>query len=139
MTIYLDTSLLVAAMAPETGTAAAMAWMTDHAEVSLVISDWVIAEFASAIAVKQRRGDIDADDARAAQAQFAALVSTVFEVVMVTRPHFRAAARIAETSAAGLRAGDALHLAIAADLGLSVATLDRGMARAAAEAGVRIA
>lgn len=139
LTIYLDTSLLVSAMTTEPRSAESTRWLADHEDAGLVISDWVIAEFSSAVAVKQRRGDVGAADGAEARAMFATLVASVFDVVPVTRPQFRSAARLAEAVDTGLRASGALHIAIALDLGLALVTLDRGMARAATLAGVRIA
>ena len=51
-------------------------------------------------------------------------------------PEFRVAARIADQHKLGLRAGDALHLAIAADHGATIATLDKRLADAALALGV---
>ena len=48
----------------------------------------------------------------------------------------RAAARMTDQHALGLRAGDALHLAIAADHGATVQTLDRRIAEAAPTLGI---
>jgi uncharacterized protein len=57
-------------------------------------------------------------------------------VMPVTRAHFLAAARFAEQYALGLRAGDALHVAIAAEQGATICTLDKHLAEAAVTLGV---
>ena len=49
------------------------------------------------------------------------------------------AARFADQYALGLRAGDALHLAICADRGAIICTLDRRLAEAALALGVETA
>lgn len=49
---------------------------------------------------------------------------------------FREAARLADRSESGLRAGDALHLAITAGEGLVLATLDRKLAEAGRMLGI---
>jgi predicted nucleic acid-binding protein len=58
-------------------------------------------------------------------------------VAPVTREHFQVAARFADQSGLGLRAGDALHVAVAAELGATLCTLDKRLAEAAVALGVR--
>jgi predicted nucleic acid-binding protein len=54
----------------------------------------------------------------------------------VTGGQFRAAAKFADQHALGLRAGDALHLAIASEHGAMVHTLDQRLAKAGPALGV---
>jgi predicted nucleic acid-binding protein len=54
----------------------------------------------------------------------------------VTREHFQTAARFADHYELGLRAGDALHVAVAAELGATLRTLDKRLAEAAVALGV---
>jgi predicted nucleic acid-binding protein len=54
----------------------------------------------------------------------------------VTREHFQAAARFADQYGLGLRAGDALHVAVVAELGATLCTLDKRLAEAAVALGV---
>ena len=54
----------------------------------------------------------------------------------MTAGHFRIAARFADQYALALRAGDALHLAIAGDKGASLCTLDRRLAEGGMALGV---
>jgi hypothetical protein len=54
------------------------------------------------------------------------------------RGHFRSAARLVDRHELGLRAGDALPLAIAESRRAAVATLDRGKAAAASALGINI-
>jgi uncharacterized protein len=56
----------------------------------------------------------------------------------VEREDFRVAARLADQSELNLRAGDALHLAICANHGASLCTLDRRLAEAAPRVGVPV-
>ncbi|HEX4111716.1 MAG TPA: hypothetical protein VH020_04205 [Stellaceae bacterium] len=51
--------------------------------------------------------------------------------------HFRTAARFADNYAVALRAGDALHLAIRADHGITLCTRDRPLARTGEQLGVK--
>ena len=53
---YVDTSVWVAAHTKETRTEDMQAWLGDQAAGTLSISDWVVTEFASALAMKVRMG-----------------------------------------------------------------------------------
>ena len=68
--LYLDTSLLVSAFAREPQTPRIQQWLRDQDSDELTISDWVIAEFSSALSIirtdhrdwfslPHRRGDDD--------------------------------------------------------------------------------
>jgi predicted nucleic acid-binding protein len=70
-------------------------------------------------------------------ATFTRLTTESFTVVPVSRLQFRTAARFAEQHMLGLRAGDALHLAICADHGATLCTLDRRLSEAGAALGVK--
>jgi predicted nucleic acid-binding protein len=54
----------------------------------------------------------------------------------VTGRHFRSAAQNADQHALGLRAGDALYLAIASEAGAILQTLDRRLAEAGPSLGI---
>ena len=136
MSLYLDTSVLVSAFTNEAGTARTQAWLGAREAGDLVISDWVATEFSSALSIKMRTGQIGSRERAAALALFTSLAAESFVVLPIEPLQFRTAARFADQYALGLRAGDALHLAICADHGATLCTLDRRLADAGPALGV---
>jgi uncharacterized protein len=67
---------------------------------------------------------------------FTNLRAQSLSIAPVTREHFLSAARFSDQSRLGLRAGDALHVAVAGGLGATLCTLDKRLAEAAVALGV---
>jgi predicted nucleic acid-binding protein len=136
ISVYADTSIVVAALTNESRTADAQVWLRAQLTGNVTISDWVITEFSSALSLKLRVGTITADQRAIAMASFRRLIDRSFEILTITPPMFRNAASFADQHALGIRAGDALHLAVALENGADLWTLDHRMSQAGPAVGV---
>jgi predicted nucleic acid-binding protein len=136
MHVYVDTSVLVAAHVREPHTGLAQSWLAQQSG-GLLISSWALVECDSALAIKRRRGELDAPSQATAIIDidaFAARFAPLAPPLEADLQHARLFCRNAES---GLRAGDALHLAIALRLGAKqMATLDSVLAKNAAAYGI---
>ena len=128
--------MLVSALTNEGATGRVQAWLSLQDPAALLISEWVVTEFSSALSIKLRTGQFLARDRAKAAGLFARLKAESLTVVPITRDHFLAAALLVDQYDIGLRAGDALHVAIAAALGATICTLDKRLSDAAVTVGV---
>lgn len=110
--LYVDTSVLVALCTHEAKTLAVGEWYANCAE-DLISAAWCVTEFASALGIKQRTGQMTADQAQMAWTQFERICANDLELLAVETALFHSAALMTLSPKAGLRAGDALHLACA--------------------------
>lgn len=133
MSVYLDTSVIVSLFAADEHSARAEAWLMQGHE--LVVSQWVAAEFSSALSLQKRRGRLTAEDVQIAEQSFDRLLESEFRVEPVVSADI-VRARNLVVQHEGLRAPDALHLAIVERIGEVLATFDQVLERAAIAAGI---
>ena len=133
---YIDTSVFISAVTAEIDSRRTRAWLAQQQDAGIGISDWCVTEISAALSVKIRRGEITADQRATALFLLADMIQTSLTVLPVSKGHFVHAARLADDFALGLRAGDALHIAIASANKLEIYTLDKRLAAAGAACGV---
>lgn len=133
---YLDTSLLVAAIMQEPNSEEIRIWLGKQAPKDLLISDWVTTEFSSALSLQMRTGTINPEQRAFALGSFTDLLDNSLSVLTVERGHFQVASKYCDSHITKLRAGDALHLAVAAAHGAIVCTRDEALAKAGPIVGV---
>jgi uncharacterized protein len=127
--LYVDTSVLVALCTHEDKTAAVVKWYANCTE-ELASAAWCVTEFASAMGLKQRTGQLTETQAQTAWMQFERICANDLQLLPVEVMTFHRAAMLTMDAAAGLRAGDALHLASAMEAkAQGMVTLDVVLAR----------
>jgi predicted nucleic acid-binding protein len=136
--IYIDTSALVPAFIREPKSDAILSWLENSGE-RLVVSEWAITEFSSAVAIKMRTGEIDPGIAKQARTRVLRFAQEHCSIAVPQRAEFRRAAQLASDPDLKLRAGDALHLAIAeASKARGILCLGETMAFGAREIGLEV-
>ena len=135
--IYVDTSALVPVFIREPKSEAVIDWIESSGE-RLAISEWSLVEFASAAAIKVRTGEAAANLAKQATARVHEFARKHCTVAVPGREEFHRAAELAGDDTLKLRAGDALHLAIAASLNAQrILCLDDAMINSAKSLGMK--
>jgi len=136
--VYVDTSVLVALYTREQKSAAVSRWYASCTD-DLISATWCVTEFASALGIKQRTGQINEVEAQKAWQQFERMCANDLQLVPVDPVTFHRAAVLTLDTASGLRAGDALHLAAALEAkAKSMATLDDVLAKNAKQVKLRL-
>jgi uncharacterized protein len=127
--VYVDTSALVALIVNEPHSEAVARWYA-RVKGELVSAVWCVTEFASALGIKQRTGQLDKAQADAAWERFGRLVANDLRLLPLEAVLFHRAATLTREVTSALRAGDALHLACAELAGAkAMATLDDVLGR----------
>ena len=136
--VYLDTSFLVPLVIAEDSSDAVEAYLLKMAPDDLVTSLWTRVELASLISRKQRMGELSEAQAASIRAEFARILSESFGMLTPSPADYTMAEELLARHKTGLRAGDALHLAVASNQGgLQVLSLDQGLIKAARQLGLK--
>lgn len=127
--LYVDTSVLVALCTKEAKTADVVKWYAGCTQ-ELASAAWCVTEFASAMGLKQRTGQLTEEQAQTAWLQFERMCANDLQLLPVEVMTFHRAAMLTMDASAGLRAGDALHLACAMEAkAQGIVTLDAVLAK----------
>ena len=136
--IYIDTSALVPVFIREPKSEAVIGWLESSGE-RLSISEWSLVEFASAAAMKVRAGQVAPNLAKRSTARVHEFAQKHCTVAVPGREDFRRAAELAGDGSLKLRAGDALHLAVAESLSAQgILCLDDAMIESAKSLGMNV-
>jgi len=127
--LYVDTSVLVALCTHEAKTDDVVKWYAACTS-ELACAAWCVTEFASAMGLKQRTGQLTQLQAKNAWLQFERVCANDLQLLSIETMTFHKAAVLTMDAATGLRAGDALHLACALEAkAQALVTLDVVMAK----------
>ena len=123
---YFDTSFLVPLILPEATSEPIASFLEALPADDLAVSHWTRVEFASLLAREVRMGGLDPASAHAAGSRFETMVGDSFVVLLPNRNDFDQAKDWLGHFETGLRAADALHLAIAGNRGAdAIYSLDK--------------
>lgn len=129
--LYFDTSFLAPLIIPEASSDKVAAFVRQLSPEEFAVSHWTRVEFSSLIAREVRMGGLDAEAAARADARFEAMLEESFSVLLPNAEDFALAKRYLGQFETGLRAGDALHLAVANNHRLAmIYSLDKAWLRA---------
>ena len=128
---YFDTSFLTPLIREEKTSSRIAHFMSRLQAGDFAISRWTEVEFASLLARDVRMGTLTSDQARAADALFEDVIGESFVVLVPAADDYDRARRYLQHYEIGLRAGNALHLSIAANHGArTIYSLDKTMIKA---------
>lgn len=129
--LYFDTSFLVPLILDEATSDPIEAFMSALPVGELATGHWTRVEFSSLLAREVRMGGLSDIAARKADGTFESVLAESFLLLLPTARDFDRARTFLGTGEAGLRAGDALHLAIAAGHAAdAIYSLDKTLLRA---------
>ena len=126
-TVYVDTSLLMAAFSNELSQPTALELLQSPQWTQVCVSDWTLAEFACALHAKVLRGETSIDVAHTIDQTIKGLLeSGALQRLPVLREDYSAVQRVTPGINCLVRGADALHLAVAARSGIThFASLDK--------------
>ncbi|MSP82968.1 MAG: PIN domain-containing protein [Alphaproteobacteria bacterium] len=137
--IYLDTSFVTPLVLQEPTSVAIEKFVGGLPAGDLAISHWTRVEFTSLLAREVRVGGLDVQSALEADALFETITAETFRLLLPTANDFDRAKQYLRSHKTGLKAGDALHLAIAANNeAVATYTLDKALIAAGKALGLPV-
>ncbi len=128
---YFDTSFMVPLFLRESTSSVIETYFASLLREERSISHWTRVEFSSLLALKIRLGQLDIPAARSAEKRFEVTVANSFTVFLPSAADFDLAKEYLGNFSTGLRGGDALHLAIAANQNAeTIHSLDKRLIKA---------
>ncbi len=134
--LYLDTAVVLTLFVGESTSETVQTWLTRRRQ-AFAFSDWGLTECASALGIKQRRGELSADAAMSAFAAIETFAQQSCEWLACAPRHQASAQTWLGRYDLNLRAGDALHLALAHHAGMVLVTYDKLLLASAAALGIK--
>jgi predicted nucleic acid-binding protein len=123
--LYLDTSFVAPLVIAEDTSNAVEAFVLKLKPGELATSLWTQVELASLVSRMVRTGELSSAEADAVSRELRRVLSESFEMLEPSPADFSAAAKYLEVIKTSLKAGDAVHLAVAANHGCKkILTLD---------------
>lgn len=135
MRLYLDASVLVPLFVDDDWTDRARAWAKTEPDV--LVSDWAVTEFSSALSLHVRKGRLDPDERDEAENALNWWLDGRIREEPID-PEDVVQARTLLHRHGKLRAPDALHLAVVTRLQVGLVTYDLDLAAAAHTDGVSV-
>jgi uncharacterized protein len=137
--LYFDTSFLAPLIRQERTSTAVERFVAELPAGEPAVSHWTKLEFSSLLARDVRMGSIERNAANEADAKFEAIIASSFVVLLPTAADFDLAKIYLAKPETGLRAGDAFHLAIAANHGATAMySLDKALLKAGKMLGLPV-
>lgn len=137
--IYFDTSFALPLILREPTSSRIERFFASQEGEALAISHWTRVEVSSALAREVRMHHLAGPIARAAEKEFDDIVSETFAMLLPGAKDFELAMRYLQDYDNGLKAGDALHLAIASNNRVeAIYSLDKTLLKAGRRLGLPV-
>lgn len=138
MTVYLDSCVVVPIFLLDPFNGAARSFLASGAQ-ELIISDLVVAEFASVIGIRLRTKILTVYEARTALSNLDGWIAAKATRVEIQPSDIRTAEANLRRLDMTLRTADVINISIAQRLGAELATFDKRMAENAQKLGLTLA
>lgn len=136
--LYVDSSILVGLCTKETKSPSINKWYENSRDLQLISSTWMFTEFASALSIKERTGQITSKESKNAWKIFEAICNNDIELMPIDNKVFYSAGLLVLDSSSKLRSGDALHLAAAKFFkAKAIITLDKVLEKNASQLKIK--